>query len=179
MIGSITSKLSTVLAWRKPDVYFDSDLTNIISQIASLGYINAQSRMTIVGHSHGTIYANLVYRRMMQLNTLEPQQVRLMSIAAFVPIIEGNGGYVTNRNDVPVNAGRAIFSDIKAGTVTIANNEGNSLVRGHDLINQYLRDGDVHGGGADEDADGSPRQRVEAAIPGLATDVSTCQLQLG
>ena len=139
-IAGITSKLATVLVWRKPDVFFDSDLTSMMSAMSSLGFLNERSRMLIVGHSHGSIYANLIHRRMTALKTLEPQQFRLMSIAAFVPRIEGGGSFVTNRNDLPVNAGRAVFSDVLAGTVTIANNEGTSLERGHNLIKQYLRD---------------------------------------
>lgn len=146
ILGDIGGKLKGLLAWRRTDTTFNNELSRLVAQANSLGFLNSGSRMTIVGHSHGTIYANIMYRYLMSgvdtfVYRMQPQQVGLMSIAAFVPIIEGNGLFVTNRNDNPVNAGRALYSDVKAGTVTIPHTEPSTYVwRGHNLINKYLAD---------------------------------------
>ena len=152
VLGTIGSKLKTLLAWRRPDYIFNNELGYLMGQANSLGYLNSGSRMTIVGHSQGSIYANIMHRAFIAgwgttPYKMQSQQVGLMSIAAFVPIIEGNGLYVTNGNDNAVNAGRALYSDVKGPTVTIPHTEPCTLKtvfdcpwRGHNLINKYLAD---------------------------------------
>jgi hypothetical protein len=140
----IISTLGQKLNWRKPDAYFDNDTASILNDARNYGFTGLYSRLLIVGHSQGTIFANILARRLILPPNayLTKHQVGLMSIAAFVPTLEGTGSqWVTNANDWPVAYGRAVYADIKGNTVTIPHTEPETYAwRGHNLITKYLAD---------------------------------------
>jgi hypothetical protein len=147
LMATITTRLAANFnIVNRPDSYYESDVVYIAADAQRLNFLNIGSRLLIVGHSEGSIIANTMYRRFTSAMTtpyrMEPRQVGLMSIAAFVGWIEGTGSeYVTNVNDRPVQMGRLAYSAIKPGTVTIPHTEDfYNPWRGHNLINKYLAD---------------------------------------
>lgn len=138
VMASISATLARNFDIRRPDTFYDSDLHLITVDLANLGFHTPQAKLLIVGHSQGSIYANMLYRRLTThpVWMMSPRQIGLMSIAAFVasPLPGTGSDYVTNANDRPVTMGRFAYSDILPATVTIPHTEfWANPWRGHNL----------------------------------------------
>lgn len=141
-MAKISAKLATLFNVRKPDSFYDSDLYPILGSMYSAQLTTGSAKMLLVGHSQGSIYANILFRKLTTSYGMKPHQIGLMSIAAFTepPMLGTGSTWVTNANDNPVNMGRFAWPTIFGHTVTIPNTEGSYIWRGHNLINKYLAD---------------------------------------
>jgi hypothetical protein len=141
VLAQIIGRMGQVMNWRRPDPFYDSDLTSMASEVLAMGFATSYNRLLIVGHSQGSIYANIMYRKLQTVGfNMRPEQIGLMSVAAFVPSIAGaNSQYVTNKNDRPVNTGRTIYPDVLGYSVTLAHTEAETNPwRGHGFQTIYL-----------------------------------------
>lgn len=112
-----------------------SDLTAV--EYAILRFHRRASRLAIIGHSQGSLFANAVYDRLMANSSYQiiPENLGLMSVAAFTNTIR-SGTYVTSNYDALVGAVRLIFPDILASNTPSSFNGAD--VVGHNFIAVYL-----------------------------------------
>lgn len=140
-MAKISAKLATIFNVRKPDSYYQYELQYILGGMQAASFTGSAAKLLMVGHSQGSIYANIIYRSLTTSYGMKPHQIGLMSIAAFTePPLPGTGStWVTNANDNPVNMGRFAWPGIFKSTVTIPNTESAFYIwRGHNLVNKYL-----------------------------------------
>lgn len=140
-MAKISAKLATIFNIRKPDSYYDYDLMYILGRMQAAQLTTGSAKMLLVGHSQGSIYAQMIYRKLTTIYYMKPHQIGLMSIAAFTePPMVGTGSlHVTNSNDRPVTMGRTAWPFILGNTTTIPHTENfYNIWRGHNLVNKYL-----------------------------------------
>ena len=127
-------------AWR-----WEPEVNDMLQDANRAAFTVGSARLVLVGHSQGSIYANMLFRRLTSPAVgMLPGQIGLMSVAAFVPFLEGTDSlHVTNENDRPVNLARIAHPDIIPHTVTIPHTEDwHYEWRGHNFITNYLDDGE-------------------------------------
>ena len=140
-MAKISAKLAQLFNIRKPDSYYDYDLQYIMGQMQGAQLTTGSAKMVIVGHSQGSIYGTMIYRKLTTVYSMKPHQIGLMSIAAFTepPMVGTGSTWVTSANDRPVTMGRTAWPFILGNTLTIPHTENfYNVWRGHNLVNKYL-----------------------------------------
>lgn len=119
------------------------DLAQVIQQARN---IDVNKSLIIVGHSEGTIFANLVYNALLGGDTpRDPNSMRVMGIAAAANQIPGllnsevPGGeaWVTNQSDVVINLLRADHPTTLRGNVFAPPDHPDDF-SGHMIVEIYL-----------------------------------------
>lgn len=140
IVGMLSGKWASLFHIDRPSPYQDEDLTNIYNAI--YGAHRQNGRVMLIPHSQGTLYANLVYDRLLKPYAVPQMQIqakalRIMAIASAVAGAtggtRGGGLHVTNTNDLVINAVRAFSSTTLAANTTV-----NINGLGHNLRDVYL-----------------------------------------
>jgi len=120
---------------------YDVDTTLIFLQL--LKYINSGNRVVVVSHSEGNLYANHVYKMLIQHNSSWSNNIGLIPVATPASVVEDNSPYVTSLSDIIIiNAaiaiGNVLTPNSSPGIISqILQKEVDPL--GHSFINYYLK----------------------------------------
>ncbi|MFA6396908.1 MAG: PE-PPE domain-containing protein [Sulfurimonas sp.] len=112
-------------------VYTDADSEHIRTTIETNTTVG--NNIFVVAHSQGTMYANIVYDKLMEDNKTATDKIKMLSVAdvaAYMP----NGDWLSSFLD-PVIAGVKLFFSVADYNLFEANNTG------HSLIDTYLKEG--------------------------------------
>lgn len=122
IVAMLTTKWLALFNIDRPSPYQDQDLTNIFNAI----YGNHKQHGR-VPHSQGTLYANLVYDRLIKPYPVPGMQIQkkslqIMAVASAVAGAaggtRGGGTHVTNSNDLVINAVRTMSTTTLAANTT-------------------------------------------------------------
>ena len=112
-------------------VYADADSEHIRAAIET--NTTAGNNVFLVAHSQGTLYANIVYDKLIADNVITPDKVKLFSVAdvaAYMP----NGDWLSSTLDPVITAVKLFFTTTAYNATEVGN-------LGHSLINTYLKEG--------------------------------------
>lgn len=137
--GSVVKAIANLIAYDidRPSPYQDADLVSI--QAAFNKTHKPGARSLIVGHSQGTLYANLLYDRLIKQTTPAPvpaASLGMVFVAAATSAVKGGGSYVTGTNDSVINTVRTI-GDKNTLKATLTNPYIPDTY-GHNFIRVYL-----------------------------------------
>jgi hypothetical protein len=119
----------------------DADLRSHIQRYKTL--LMEGSRVLVVGHSQGNLYANSAYTNLAyDENNLPMEAFGIVAVATPSGRVAGGGPYITRDDDLVINAVRWFFSGTLDGNIT--NSNTSSDWKNHSFIDAYL-DGDQSG----------------------------------
>ncbi len=109
--------------------YEDEDSVNIRNAIKS-GISNGDN-VLIVAHSQGTMYANIVYEKLMGVDKINEDKIKILSVAEMANAMP-NGDWISSAGDLVISAVRLIYDTLPFNITEIGND-------GHNLIDTYLK----------------------------------------
>lgn len=119
----------------------DVDLRSHIQRYKSL--LMEGSRVLVVGHSQGNLYANSAYTNLAyDENNLPMEAFGIVAVATPSGRVASGGPYFTRDDDLVINTVRLFYPDTLDGNIT--NSNTNSDWKNHSFIDAYL-DGDQSG----------------------------------
>ncbi len=119
----------------------DADLRSHIQRYKTL--LMEGSRVLVVGHSQGNLYANSAYTSLAyDENNLPMEAFGIVAVATPSGRVAGGGPYITRDDDLVINAVRWFFSGTLDGNIT--NSNTSSDWKNHSFIDAYLN-GDQSG----------------------------------
>ena len=186
-LSEVTGTIATFVAnVRRPVQYWktDPDMPRMMGEIAGF---HQGGRIVFVGHSQGTIYANIIYNLLTTTGYVQPAtptapafkipaaRLGLVAVAAMVTSIPGGNVRITSSNDAAVDAVRKIIPATLGHTHTLTSIDP----LGHSFIAHVSG----AGGARDRVRDRSEVEHAEAAVQrplelqhGLADDLGMGKL---
>lgn len=132
----VAKQISDFFAFTKPSAYQDQDLADIMYDIKVRSY--QHSRMVLVAHSQGNLYANLVYDKLVAEGIKPAKSLGVVGIAVPTLGVRSGNNHITSSNDVVVDTARKALpaGAVIAPNITIPISSADFL--GHNLISIYL-----------------------------------------
>ena len=119
----------------------DADLRSHIQRYKTL--LMEGSRVLVVGHSQGNLYANSAYTNLAyDENNLPMDAFGIVAVATPSGRVAGGGPYITRDDDLVINSVRIFYPGTLDGNIT--NSNTSSDWKNHSFIDAYL-DGDQSG----------------------------------
>jgi hypothetical protein len=137
----LAKQISDFFALTKPAPYQDQDLADLMYDF---GRTQPHSRMVIVGHSQGNLYANLVYDKLTATGGIKPaKSIGMVGVAVPTLSVRSGNHHVTSSNDMVVDTARKALpaGAIIAPNITIPFQIIDPL--GHNFIAIYLANSTV------------------------------------
>lgn len=116
---------------KEENTYEDNDSINIRSVIKNS--VTDGGNILVVAHSQGTMYANIVYEKLMVDGNITGDKIRILSIAEMANNMP-NGDWISSAHDLVISLVRLVFQTLPYNVAE----DGNS---GHNLIDTYLKEG--------------------------------------
>jgi hypothetical protein len=119
----------------------DADLRSHVQRYKTL--LMEGSRVLVVGHSQGNLYANSAYTNLAyDENDLPMEAFGIVAVATPSGRVAGGGPHITRDDDLVINSVRLFYPGTLDGNIT--NSNTNSDWKNHSFIDAYL-DGDQSG----------------------------------
>jgi len=138
---AIAKVVTDKFAFTKPSPYQDQDLADIMNDFAQKSVFG--SRLVIVPHSQGNLYANLVYDKLIATGMRPAKSIGVVGMAVPYSSVRSGNTYITSGNDFVIDSTRLPTLNNILGPNVWVPYQPSVDVLGHNLRDTYLANSTV------------------------------------